>query len=158
MGSINGLLLISGFCLDLTNRSNQVEGHRQETREGDKSKIGIFILYLFSSLPSGSACALSPSKKVTSPFSWSCLHRSLQVLAWFHHFPPQIMVPPLLLALGTWSTLYVFLLPSTHLLNSPQTSLFHGNSSGPFCKSQICLLEASVMLYFFKALTIELNG
>lgn len=71
-----------------------VEGHRQESREGNKSKVGIFILYPFSSLPSGSACALCPSKKVTSPFSWSCLHRCLQILLWFHHFPPQIMVPP----------------------------------------------------------------
>ena len=38
-----------------------VERHRQESREGYKSKIGIFILYPFGSLPSGSACALCPS-------------------------------------------------------------------------------------------------
>lgn len=94
MGSINGLLLISGFCLDLTNRSKgQRDTGRRPERE-TKSKIWIFILYSFNPLPSGSACSLCPSKKVTSPFSWSCLPRSLQVLVWFHHFPPQIMVPP----------------------------------------------------------------
>lgn len=134
-----------------------VEGYRQETREGDKSKIGIFILYPFSSLPSGSACTLFFKKG----------HTSFQLVLSTQISSGSSMVSslsssdngaPLLLALGTWSTLYVFLLPCTHLLNSPQTSLFHGNSSGPFCKSQICLIEASVMLYFFKALTIELNG
>lgn len=100
-----------------------VEGYRQETREGDKSKIGIFILYPFSSLPSGSACALFFKKG----------HISFQLVLSTQISSGSSMVSslsssdngaPLLLALGTWSTLYVFFVAlHTSFKQSPNITL-----------------------------------
>lgn len=106
------LLLISDFALDLTNRSNQVEGHRQETRRETRVRLGYLFFTFFSSLLQGLHAPLVLQKGYISFQLVLCSQISSGSSMVSSLSSSDNGAPPLL-ALGTWSTSLRFLLPST---------------------------------------------